>query len=139
YARPTFTFATNTLLLTIDFKNPPLEMNLLPSEGNWAISLKDSNMNFGACKLTSIADDHHIKMQREFTNKTPKVNDAFPINYTLTLLDKPITDATVQAIVLRPGEDLGDLLAKNPKTVDVSVDPDASSPGVQKYNNLWAN
>jgi hypothetical protein len=67
------------------------------------------------------------------------VNDAFPVNYTLTLLGRPITDATVQAIFLRPGEDLGDLLAKNPKTVNVSQDPDAPSAGVQKFNDLWAN
>jgi len=136
YAKPSFTGFTNTLLLMIDFKSPPPGLPPLTSAGNWAISIADSIQKFGVCKLTSIADDHRLVMTREFTNKAPKVNDAFPINYTLTLLGKPITDATVEAIVLRPGEDLGDLLAKNPKIVNVSQDPDASSPGVQKYNDL---
>src|SRR6185436_19879770 len=114
YARPSFIFGSNSVLLTIDFKNPPIEMPPLKSEGNWVISIRDSILKIGVCKLSSIADDHRLKMTREFTNKSPKVNDAFPVNYTLTLLGRPITDATVQAIFWGPNDDIGHLLATNP-------------------------
>ena len=137
YVTPSFSGFTNTLLLTIDFKKPLPSLPAIKPEGNWTISIVDSLMKMGFCKLTSIADDHRFHMKREFQNKTPKVNDNFPIDYTLDLLGKPITDAKVEAIILRPGEDLGDLLAKNPKTVTVDTSQDKGSPGVQKYNDLW--
>jgi hypothetical protein len=137
YVAPSYTGYTNTLLLTIDFKKQLPSLPPLKPEGNWTISIADSLLKIGFCKLTSIADDHRLHMKREFQNKSPKVNDIFPIDYMLDLLGKPITDAKVEAIILRPGEDLGDLLAKNSKVVQVDTSQDKGSPGVQKYNDLW--
>ena len=42
------------------------------------------------------------------------------------------------AEILKPGDDLGDVLAKHPAVVDVLQTPDAGSPGTQKYFHLLA-
>jgi len=70
-------------------------------------------------------------------NKNPKVNDDFPISFNIDWLSHPVKNIKVEAIVLRPGEDLGDLLARNSNNVQVSNAQDAGSPGAQKYNHLW--
>lgn len=127
---------TNTVLFTFDFEGAASSVG---PEGDWSVQLGDlTNYKVGYCNLTSIADDHRLHILRDFTNKSPKVNDTFPMSVTLDWLSYPITDATVQAVVLRPGQDWGDFLANYPLTVDVSSAVDAGSPGLQKFEKLWA-
>jgi hypothetical protein len=57
----------------------------------------------------------------------------------LSLLDTPIDGATVSAFVLKPGDDLGDLLANYGASVDPSSDIDAGTAGYQKYLHLLEN
>lgn len=127
----------NTITLAFDFKNPPQGLPKLDPAGQWKVMLADSGLKVSVCKLTTIVDDHHLHMQRTLGNRSPKVNDAFPLSFKLDWLARPIMNANVQAIVVRPGDDLGDVLANHPGNVDVSNAPDAGSPGVQKYNQLW--
>jgi hypothetical protein len=57
----------------------------------------------------------------------------------LSWLGTPLTNATVEAFVLKPGEDLGDLLATHPQKVKTSTAVTAGSPGHQKYLYLLKN
>lgn len=126
---------TNTLLLTFTF-NQPGGPPLSP-EGNWAVQMADvSSFKITHGNLTSLADDHRLHIRKDFGNKDPKVNESFPVSLTLDWLSHPITDANAEAIVLRPGEDLNDLLARNPLVVDPSGAQDAATPGTQKYEQL---
>lgn len=130
----------NSILLKIDFINqvqggPPV-MN---PAGNWTIQLADvAQFKITQCRVTALADDHRLNYQCSYGTTVPQVNTPLTLTTDLDWLSFPITDASVEAIVLRPGEDLGDLLAKNGLTVDVSSAPDASSPGVQKFDQLMA-
>jgi len=127
---------TNTILLTFDFDGAASSVG---PDGDWTVQLADlTNFKVGHCNLTALADDHRLHIQRSYTNKSPKVNDTFPMSVTLDWLSYPVTDATVQAAILRPGQDWGDFLANYPVTVDVSSAVDAGSPGLQKFEKLWA-
>lgn len=131
---------SNTILLTIPFNRaiiggPPA----ISPEGNWTVNITPSSqLDINEVKVTSIADDHRLDYNYTYGTSSPMVNTPLKPSVTLSYLGEPITDANVQAIIMRPGEDLGDLLAKNPLTVKVSTDPDAPNPGVQKYNQLFA-
>ena len=50
-----------------------------------------------------------------------------------------MTNAKIEAWILRPGGDMGDLLAKHPRKVDIVDRVDAGSPGYQKYLFLVQN
>lgn len=129
---------TNTVTLVFDFKNPPSGAPPITPEGSWAVKMADvTNLKVSSCKVTTLADDHRLDFSFDHGNAVPRVNTALKPSVTLSWLDKPITNASVQAIVLRPGEDLGDLLANNPLSVNATADPDAGSPGQQKFDQLW--
>ena len=150
YVRPSWVGnSTNTLLLTIDFNAHFYERESafystygggrVTSEGDWSIQLADvSNLRINHCGLTVLADDHRLHMRGSYGDVGPKVNDVLPLSLTLDWLSHPIEDATVEAIILRPGEDLGDLLANHPSKVEVSDGDDADLPGTQKFEHLWA-
>lgn len=129
---------TNTILLTFDFENQSGSPVLTP-EGEWSVALADvSSLNINYCKLTSLADDHRLHINRSLGDKAPKVNDSLPLTVSLDWMSHPITDATVEALILRPGEDWGDFLANYPFKGEISNDVDAGSPGLQKFEKLWA-
>lgn len=144
HARPSWVGNyTNTLLLTFDFNNsqdPEFGgAASLDPEGNWTVQLADvSNLRIGHCNLTVLADDHRLHIRRSLGNPAPKVGDSFPVMLTLDWLGYPIENASVEAFFFRPGEDLGHFLATNPLTVDVSDSLEGGSPGLQKYEQLWA-
>lgn len=128
---------TNSLLLTIDFSNPPESHPPLDPAGKWSVhAAADSGMNLRFVNLNVLADDHRLHMKRTLGNLTPKVNDKLPISFLLDKLQLPVKDADVKCIVLRPGEDLGDVLARSDKNIKPDG-TDSASAGVQKYNKLW--
>lgn len=139
YAQPSWAGNyTNTLLLNIPLGKAVGDQPALTAEGAWTVHLKDvTNFKVQSCMLTSVADDHRLHIKKSHANKAPKVGDDFPITVALDWLQFPVTGATVEVIVLRPGEDLGDLLARDPLIVDVTNEGDNSLPGVQKYEALW--
>jgi hypothetical protein len=140
YARPSWAGNyTNLILLTLDFVTPPNQQPRLNPKGEWKVSISDSTLKFNSVNLSVIADDHRLAMTRSFGNGNPRVNQSLPISLKLEWVSRAITNATVQAVVLRPGEDLGHELAVNTNNVDVSNAPDAGSPGRQKFENLWKN
>lgn len=140
YARPTLGVGfSNVLLLALDFVTPPNGQPPVNPKGEWKVSISDSITKFSSVNLSVIADDHRLDMTRSFGGGNPRVNQPLPISLKLAWVARPIQNATVEAIVLRPGEDLGHELAVNNNNVDVSNAPDAGSPGRQKFDNLWNN
>ena len=133
---------TNTILLTIDFDSPIIggaPISTTDSQGNWTVQLGDvTDLKINSCKTTAIADDHLFNYRVSYDGN-PRVNVALKLSADLDFVGAPITDGTVEALMLRPGEDLGDLLAKHPLNVDPSSQPEAGSPGEQKFNELWEN
>jgi len=82
------------------------------------------------------ADDHRLDMDWRVKPSAPRVNQPFNPTVSLSWRGKPLTNAKVEAWILKPGDDLGDLLARHLKKVkpqDVNV---YGSAGVQKYNHL---
>lgn len=139
YARPSWaTNYTNTVLLALDFVTPPNLQPPINPKGEWKVSISDSTAKFNSVNLSVIADDHRLAMTRTL-GSNPRVNKSLPISLKLAWVARPIKNATVEAVVLRPGEDLGHQLAINPNNVDVSNAPDAGSPGRQKFESLWKN
>ncbi len=128
---------TNSMLLTFYFNNYT-ETPIAP-QGKWEVFMSDSMMRVGQVLVTAIADDHNFHMTRTLGNQQPKVKDKYPIAMQLDWLGHAIKNADVQAVVLRPGEDLGDILAKNPFVAKLSSAQDAGSPGQQKFDQLIAN
>lgn len=144
YANPSWVGNfTNTVLLTFDFGEPPpagISGTPLEPEGEWTVRLVNTpNLRINHANLASIADDHVLDIEKQFENATPRVNESFPISVSVKWMGAPVEDATVEALFLRPGEDLGDLLARNPLTVDASGSTDAGLPGTQKFEELWQN
>ncbi|HLF64400.1 MAG TPA: VWA domain-containing protein [Saprospiraceae bacterium] len=130
----------NSLLLKIDFVHQvPGGPPVLDPSGNWTLQLADvAQFKITQCRVTVLADDHRLNYQLSYGNTIPRVDVPLKFTAHLDWLSFPITNATIEALVLRPGEDLGDLLAKNGLTVDVLTSQDAASPGVQKFDQLWA-
>lgn len=140
YARPSWAGNyTNTMLLTLDFETPPNQQPRINPKGDWKVSISDSTLKFNSVNLSVIADDHRLAMTRTLGNGNPRVNQPLPISLKLAWVSTPIKNATVEAVVLRPGEDLGHALAINTNNVNVSNAPDAGSAGRQKFENLWKN
>ncbi len=113
----------------------------LPPEGRYTLELAAGGTIPGnvGCRAIAFADDHRLGMDWSVNPAAPRVGQPFRPAVSLSWLGRPLTGATVQALVLKPGDDLGDLLAKNPFKVEPSSLPDADSPGLQKYQALLAD
>lgn len=132
--------STSTALLRTNFHRPYPDSGSIDSNGSYVVSLNrpsatplPKDLTY---RLVPYSDDHRLDMKWEINPAAPRVDEPFSPQITLTWLGKPVTNATVEAVILKPGDDLGDLLARNPLTVDPTSADDADSPGGQKYARL---
>ena len=103
-------------------------------EGTWTIKYRS---NYPASYDVALLADDHLTHYNLNTGGNRLVAGA-PVNLTanLTYRNKVIKNATIQAIILKPGDDLGDLLARTSgRAVDNSTG-DPSNVGVLKYQDL---
>ena len=111
----------------------------IPLAGSYQVSHQapsgSENVSF---RLVPYVDDHHLELQWGVDPVEPRTLLPFYPTLQLRWDGQPITDAHVTAEILKPGDDLGDVLAKHPAVVDVLQTPDAGSPGTQKYFHLLA-
>ena len=95
-----------------------------------------------AFRAISFVDDHSLKMTWEVSEPAiPRADAEFLPSMRLVWLGMPLVDATVTARVLRPGDDLGDVLAKMPD-VDLQLATKGSekaSAGQLKYASLLSD
>jgi hypothetical protein len=140
YARPSIAGNfSNTLLLTLDFVTPPRSVPPINPAGQWTVSISDSILKYMNVSLSVTADDHRLHMTRTLGVGRPAIDKPLKITFNLDWLGHPIQNATVEAIIGRPGEDIQHQLAINTNNVQVSNSPDAGTPGRQKFDKLWAD
>lgn len=134
-------FPTHSVLLKTDFVHQKGgKTSTIPPEGSYRIimSAKDNPSPALTYRVVVYADDHRLNMKWRVNPQAPSVHQPFSPTVNLSWRAKPLTHATVKAYILQPGDDLGDVLAKNPARVDPVPAPDAGSPGYQKYLHLKA-
>jgi M6 family metalloprotease-like protein len=107
-------------------------------QGSYNVTLTKPSGIFGDIAYTAMSyvDDHSLNMTWEVSEPTdPRADDAFLPSMRLIWLGMPLENATVTARVLRPGDDLGDVLAKMPD-VDLkrqATGAEMASVGQLKY------
>lgn len=113
-------------------------------QGQYSITLNkpaDVSGNL-AYRAISFVDDHGLDMTWKVSEPSaPQADKAFMPSMHLAWLNMPLTNATVTARILRPGDDLGDVLAVMPD-VDITTKPtkgEQSSIGYRKYLSLLKN
>ncbi len=104
------------------------------SAGSYVIKMQKpasvKNMGF---KVAVYADDHLLDLNWKISPLTPKVGQSFKPQVTVKWKGSAIDSAIVNAWVLKPGGDLGQLLADYAKNIDPSSAVDAGTAGYQKY------
>jgi hypothetical protein len=112
------------------------------SDGTWVITTS-SNSELAASSqdvpyiLSFTVDDHTAEMiGTTAQTKELIVGGNLPLSIALTKNGKPITNAKAIAIVAKPGDDLGDLLARTNVQFTVDTSADAGNAGSQKYQQL---
>ncbi len=108
-------------------------------QGNYSVTLSKptgilENITYRAI---SFVDDHGLDMTWKVSEPTdPRADEAFSPSMHLAWLNMPLKDATVTVRVLRPGDDLGDVLATTPD-VDLAstktTKGELASIGYRKY------
>lgn len=107
------------------------------SDGNWKITVLTGTQSAAPYILSLTADDHNSEMRGSTTQtKELVVGDALPLSIDFTKFGKPITNATAMAVIAKPGDDLGDLLARTNANIQVDTSADADNPGTQKLMEL---
>lgn len=136
--------STRNFLLVFDFG---ANEDTLTSGGEWEVAYFEPVIGIAATHaaanvpkalrlgLNVVADDHYVDMLTSFSPKQPRVNNKLKLTVNLSRFQIPLTGATVTALVARPGEDAGDLLARTALTVPVN-NADSTAPGVEKWEEL---
>ncbi len=108
---PEMIVAKNTYKLV--FVKFPLEVNgqNIESEGDWIMQISGNGQS--AYKAAAIEDEHKIKFDCSILAEDLKVGDDVGLEVRLEYQGEPVLGGCeVTATVLKPGEDLGDLLAR---------------------------
>jgi von Willebrand factor type A domain len=105
------------------------------SKGEW--TMKISGTGNSGYRTVAIVDDHSLKYTSAIAS-TRRINSPLTLSTKLKLHGKAFTAATVTAIVLKPGQDLGTLLATTPARKDTGnkIDTKELSPGNGKLQGL---
>lgn len=104
------------------------------SAGSYIIKLsKPTSVKDMGFKVAVYADDHLLGLDSKVTPLTPKVGQNFKPQITVKWKGNAVESATVRAWILKPGAELGQLLADYIKNIDPSSALDAGTAGYQKY------
>ncbi len=101
----------------------------LTSEGNWTFKVANSDDQFqkNQIQLYATADDHHVEFDGYLTNGRIHVGQSLQANVQVTVDGQPVTNGTVTATIIKPGDDLGHLLATSnisnlpPKSTEIGT------------------
>lgn len=122
---------------TFSIKFPIPSLPNVKPEGEWkVITMLGTRPPIAPGYMLSLTvDDHLNKITYSSGNKNLRVGDAVTPTVTINRNTVSVEDATVQAIILKPGDDINDLLAR----ADVKTEPtpaDPSTPDVDKLAQL---
>lgn len=132
----------DTYILVFSFNSARATAAKLRSDGQWDVTAQQNSLASGVSyRITVIADDHLLDYTCKQQNTQPSVNGTQRFTVQLSDRGKPITDArSITATVYRPGDDIGDMLARNPlKVAAPARQVDKSAVGILKYNALLAS
>lgn len=122
--------------LTFDF---PISAspNIL-SGGNWEITIVGNTQN--THNLIVLADDHLFKYKCDLDKSIYTVGDTIHFYTKLRYIDSLLsgTNNSIKAILLKPGDDIGQLLSNYP-TPSIDSTVDMSSGAVYKFQELMAH
>ncbi|WP_282084911.1 vWA domain-containing protein [Aquimarina algiphila] len=124
---------TNSLLGIIDLKKYA-GCAALPqtSKGTWTVRVRSGTGGGKPYQIKAQVDDHRLDYDYNIEADDFKVGDQLRIFTDLSYRKKPIQDANVSVLVFKPGEDLGDLLARAQVKLDVNDSVDVGSIGYEK-------
>lgn len=96
---------------TLSLSLPIVSPELISSGGDWSLTLSGTSTK--KYSLTCIVDDHFINFACQPQKTVYTVGDELPLNAKISFAGKPLTGDKnkVQVVLLKPGDDLGDLLA----------------------------
>ncbi|MEL6632502.1 MAG: VWA domain-containing protein [Bacteroidota bacterium] len=115
--------------LTIDF--PYQGTDTVAAGGDWEVAIfsDGSTPYFIRAKV----DDHRFDANFSITSSNFEVGDDLRAQATLSYNGQPIEDANVDLVILKPGEDWGDVIARSNVSFDPSSSNERGSTGFQKY------
>ena len=128
----------DTYLLAFSFNNEKARANSFHSEGNWAVSSVANGPAQGLTyRIAVIADDHLLDYTCAQSLPKPTVGSTQHFSAKLSYLGKPLDGVKIIAYVYKPGDDIGDLMARNPlKVISPRQTQDRSAVGILKYQTL---
>ncbi|HSH52974.1 MAG TPA: VWA domain-containing protein [Bacteroidales bacterium] len=123
----------------LSFHFPIPGNNPIHSEGNWEIKLDGETYN--PFYLSVIADDHYLNYECSSKKRKYTVGDTIWLKAVLSHNNVLLTGSsnTVKTVVLKPGDDLGDLLSNYDTPVLNDSLIDLNSGVAQKFNELMLN
>lgn len=129
---------TDTYLLAFSFNSVRARAANLQSEGKWDVSVVSSGPAQGSTyRVAVIADDHLFDYTCGQSLPRPSVGNTQHFSVNLNHLSKPVDNARVSVAIYKPGDDIGDLLARNPlKVILPRQTQDRSAVGILKYQTL---
>ena len=108
----------------------------LYSEGEWSIQVMGESSS--SYYVSAIADDHFSKFTCNVDKTTFTVGETLNFTTNLSHLGVPLASGKVQAIVIKPGDDLGHLLSIYQSSLtDTIIDIDTGASA--KFHDLMAN
>ncbi len=121
----------NQLVLGSFFKN--LKNNELPT-----MITEDIDISL---RLSATADDPALHMDCQAGERGQAVDNPMPLAVRLYRHTRPIPGAQIKAYILKPGDDLNDLLAREdfPSGVGLNTDPEAGGCYTQRFTYLQLN
>lgn len=112
----------------------------LTSDGKWSISIKDGARSGANVTLFATADDHAVDFDGYLNQSTAlRVGEKLRAGVKLFENGTAVTHADVKAIILKPGDDIGDLLARTQAPSMPTKSTEVGTCGGQKYGYLQAN
>jgi hypothetical protein len=120
----------NSLLAVVDLADQPASGII--SEGTWSINIQSGTGGGQPYQIKAQVDDHRLNYTFEAGADDFKVEDVLRLNADIAYDNTPLEDANISALVFKPGEDLGDLLARADVKFDADTAGDNGSVGYQK-------
>jgi len=133
---PTFDDPTLRYSISLPFRMP--DGTFLDEGGEWKLVFKGSES--ADYEFVVIAEDKYIRTDMNIADGALLyAGDVIPVEVNVSLAGAPIDSASVLAVLLRPGDDLGDLAARTNIDRSVSDPTDTTNIGVAKIDALLSD
>jgi hypothetical protein len=129
-------FGNGFVTLGVQFPSPTGAPIGNSAGGEWTVTaMHHSRGKAVAYDLTIMVDDHIVKPTYSVDNLNPRVGQPITPSVSLTKIGTPVTNAQVQAIIIKPGDDINDLIARSDVSFTIP-DVDPGSPADAKFTEL---